>query len=181
MGSLVTLTRAQSIRQGLRTEGKTVVLTNGVFDILHVGHLRCLKAARKLGDALFVGLNSDRSARHLKGPSRPLVPQAERAEVLCALVCVDYVTIFEELTAEHLVQALKPDVYAKGGDYAAETIAASAGEEDTTGSEVVKPLPEAPIAESYGGCVVILPYECGHSTSRIIAGVLSMCDRARRG
>ena len=183
MGRLISLAQAQSICLEVRSQGKTVVFTNGVFDLLHVGHVRYLQAARKLGDALLVGLNSDRSARGLKGPGRPLMPQAERAEVLCALVSVNYVTIFEEPTAERLVQTLQPDIYAKGGDYAAETIAASAGggEADTSGSEVVKPLLEAPIAERYGGRVVILPYECGHSTSRIIARVLGMCDKARRG
>jgi rfaE bifunctional protein nucleotidyltransferase chain/domain len=138
------------------------VFTNGVFDILHVGHVRYLQAARRLGHALFVGLNSDASARELKGMGRPLIPQAERAEVLCALRCVNYVIIFGEPTAERLVEALQPDVYAKGGDYASE-----------------KPLPEATPVESYGGRVVILPYTQNHSTSQILASILHNRDKGR--
>jgi len=105
------------IRERLKAEGKTLVLTNGHFDLLHVGHVRCLQQAKRLGDVLVVGLNSDASTRALKGSGRPLVPQEERAEVLAALECVDYVVIFEERTAERLVAALKPEVYVKGGDW----------------------------------------------------------------
>ncbi len=163
MGRLISLTQAQGIRQRLRRQGKTVVFTNGVFDLLHVGHVRYLQAALKLGQALFIGLNSDQSARRLKGPGRPLIPQAERAEILCALAGVDYVVIFDEPTAEHIVEVLQPDVYVKGGDYAANT--AGTGQ---TG----KALPEAPTVESYGGRVVLLPYYTpGHSTTEIITRI----------
>jgi len=179
MGGLISLAQAQSICLELRSQGKTVVFTNGIFDLLHVGHVRYLQAARKLGDALFVGLYSDRSARRLKGPGRPLMPQAERAEVLCALVSVDYVTIFEEPTAERLVQTLQPDIYAKGGDYAAE----APGTEQTSFSDnqPVKPLPEARVVESYGGRVVILPYTADRSTHKIIATILRMHSARREG
>ncbi|HUT14767.1 MAG TPA: adenylyltransferase/cytidyltransferase family protein [Anaerolineae bacterium] len=169
MGRIVSFSHAQEICQELRGKGKTVVFTNGVFDLLHVGHVRYLKAARELGDALFVGLNSDGSARGIKGPGRPLMPQAERAEVLCALISVDYVTIYEEPTAEQLVQALQPDIYAKGGDYAAAV--SSTQQTSFPESWVVKPLPEARVVESYGGRVVILPYTADRSTSKIIASI----------
>jgi len=171
MGKLVSLTQAQSIRQTLGRRGKTVVFTNGVFDLLHVGHVRYLQAARELGHALFVGLNSDQSAQRLKGPGRPLMPQAERAEILCALACVDYVIIFDEPTAERILEALQPDVYVKGGDYAGETT--HAGQTGLASRETSKALPEAPVVESYGGRLVILPYTPGHSTSQIIASILS--------
>ncbi|MGC8788072.1 MAG: D-glycero-beta-D-manno-heptose 1-phosphate adenylyltransferase, partial [Anaerolineae bacterium] len=156
-------------RQEMRLQGKTSVLTNGVFDLLHVGHVRYLQAARRLGDALFVGLNSDASARRLKGPGRPLIPQVERAEVLCALACVDYVILFDEDTAEELVHALQPDVYVKGGDYAG----------NSTG-QAGKVLPEARVVESYGGRVVILPYTPGHSTTQLIAHILEQSNAEKR-
>jgi D-beta-D-heptose 7-phosphate kinase/D-beta-D-heptose 1-phosphate adenosyltransferase len=159
MGQVVSLTKAKRLRQRLRAQGKTAVFTNGVFDLLHVGHVRCLNTARELGHALFVGLNNDASARHLKGPDRPWVPEVERAEALCALRAVDYVILFGEATAEHVVAALQPDVYVKGGDYAA-------GAEERS-----KALPEALVVEGYGGRVVILPYTRGHSTTELIARI----------
>ncbi len=164
MGKLVSLTQARNIRQELRKRGKIVVFTNGVFDLLHIGHVRYLQAARKLGHTLFVGLNSDQSTRNLKGPGRPLVPQAERAEILCALACVDYVVIFEEVTAEHVVETLQPDIYVKGGDYA--------GKASDTG-QMSQALPEAAIVRRYGGRIVILPYIPGHSTSQLVANILN--------
>ncbi len=159
MGTLVSITQARDIRQKLHKQGQTVVFTNGVFDLLHVGHVRYLQAARELGQVLFVGLNSDVSARKLKGKGRPLVPQAERAEILCALACVDYVVVFDEPTAERVVEALQPDLYTKGGDYA---------------NEAGKALPEARSVQSYGGRVVILPYTCGHSTTQIVERVMDV-------
>jgi rfaE bifunctional protein nucleotidyltransferase chain/domain len=171
MGRRVSLSEAKVIREQLRKQAKTVVLTNGVFDLLHVGHVRCLQAARQSGDALFVGLNSDRSARGLKGPDRPFVPQEERAEILCALSCVDYVVVFAEPTAERLVQALQPDVYAKGGDY---------GSAVTGVSKAGKALPEAPVVESYGGRVEILPYASAHSTSELIDRIRALPRRSRQ-
>ncbi|MBC7265086.1 MAG: XTP/dITP diphosphatase [Chloroflexi bacterium] len=144
-------------RQDWRAEGLTFVLTNGVFDLLHVGHVRYLQAARRLGDVLVVGLNSDASAQAIKGPGHPIQPQDERAEILAALSCVDYVVIFDQPTAEQLVESLQPDVYVKGGDYAG-------WEEHVTG----KGLPEGPIVKAYGGQVKILPYFPGRSTSDLI-------------
>jgi len=168
MGQLVSLAEACRVRQVLRAQAKTVVLTNGIFDLLHVGHVRYLQAARQLGDTLFVGLNSDASARKLKGPARPLVPQAERAEILCALTHVDYVVIFAERTAERLVRLLQPDIYAKGGDYLPQ-------------QGQPKALPEAPLVESYGGRVVILPYSAGHSTSALAERILNASGQAAEG
>ena len=115
-----------------------MVLTNGCFDLLHVGHIRCLKEAKSLGDLLIVGVNSDDSVRRLKGEGRPLMSQEERAEILAALEAVDYVVIFEEDTAEKLVSALQPDLYFKGGTYTLEN------------------LPEAQAVTRYGGEVRIL-------------------------
>jgi rfaE bifunctional protein nucleotidyltransferase chain/domain len=159
MGRVVSLAEAQRVRQSLRAKGQTAVFTNGVFDLLHVGHIRCLNSARELGHALFVGLNNDASAHRLKGANRPWVPEGERAEALCALRAVDYVILFSESTAEQVVAALQPDVYVKGGDYAA-----GSGEQGKT-------LPEAPVVEGYGGRVVILPYTAGHSTTELIARI----------
>lgn len=134
----------------LRADGKTVVFTNGCFDILHAGHVRYLGAARELGSCLIVGLNSDQSVRGLKGPTRPINNQDDRAEVLSALSAVDYVVIFEEPTAEKLVANIKPDIYVKGGDYN------------------VKELPEAKIVEEHGGKTILIPEVPGRSSSRII-------------
>lgn len=170
-----------------REAGARIVLTNGVFDLLHVGHVRYLQQASALGDVLVVGLNSDASTRRLKGPQRPLVPEHERAEVVAALACVDAVTLFEEDTAEALVAELRPDIYAKGGDYAvlggaaqlqvirpeelrrraagARTSAESASE------SLFARLPEARVVAEYGGIVCLIPYVAGHSTSELIARI----------
>jgi rfaE bifunctional protein nucleotidyltransferase chain/domain len=136
-----------------RARGDRLVLTNGCFDLLHVGHVRYLQAARALGDFLVVGLNSDASTRALKGPERPLVPEAERAEVLAALTCVDAVVIFDEPTAERLVEVLRPEVYVKGDDY-------------TEAS-----LPEARLVHVYGGQVRLLPAIPGISTTALVARI----------
>ena len=152
MGQLLTVDVARTWRAEQATAGRSVVFTNGVFDLLHVGHVRYLQAARALGDALVVGLNSDVSAAALK-PGRPLVPQAERAEVLAALACVDAVVIFDGTEANELVGALRPDVYVKGGDW---------------GLAGGKQPPEAAVAASYGGRIAYLPYVAGHSTSALI-------------
>ena len=134
----------------LRATGKTVVFTNGVFDLLHVGHLRYLQQARALGDALIVGLNSDRSVRANKGAGRPITPEAERAEILSALACVDGVVVFDEDTPHEIIAALQPDVLVKGADWAADAI---------VGRDVV---------EARGGRVVRVPIEAGHSTSALV-------------
>lgn len=155
LGEIVSLEEAVTIREKLRAEGKTVVLTNGHFDILHVGHVDCLQRAKALGDVLIVGLNSDASTRLLKGEKRPIVPQEERAQLLAALQCVDYVIIFEERTAERLLAALRPEVYVKGGDWA------------------IEDLPEAKAVAEYGIRVEILPQVPSRSTTDIIETILT--------
>ncbi|MDF2572351.1 MAG: D-beta-D-heptose 1-phosphate adenylyltransferase [Sporomusa sp.] len=139
-----------SIVANLKAAGKTVVFTNGCFDILHAGHVRYLNGARALGDCLIVGLNSDESVRCLKGPTRPVNAQDDRAEVLAGLRAVDYVVVFEEKTAENIVAEVKPDIYAKGGDYH------------------IEDLPESKIVEAYGGNIVLIPEVEGRSSSNII-------------
>lgn len=134
----------------LRAAGRTIVFTNGVFDLLHVGHLRYLQHARALGDALIVGVNSDRSVRQIKGPDRPITAEGERAEVLEALACVDGVVIFDEATPYELIAALQPDVLVKGADWAEDAI---------VGRDVV---------EARGGRVVRVAIEQGHSTTNIV-------------
>jgi rfaE bifunctional protein nucleotidyltransferase chain/domain len=142
--------RAAEVRARLRAEGRRLVFTNGCFDLLHVGHVRYLQEARSLGDALLVALNSDRAVRELKGAGRPVMSEAERAEVLAALEAVSYVTVFDELSPRRLIAELLPDVLAKGGDYALDEI---------HGREEV---------EAAGGRVVALPFITGASTSGII-------------
>ena len=137
-------------REHLRDAGKKLVFTNGVFDILHVGHVRYLRLARTLGNALVVAVNSDASARELKGAGRPLMNQNDRAELLAALEPVDYVTIFDDLSPRSLIAELLPDVLVKGGDYALDQI---------HGREEV---------EAAGGSVVSLPFVDGVSTSKLI-------------
>jgi rfaE bifunctional protein nucleotidyltransferase chain/domain len=139
----------------MRAEGLTVVVTNGCFDLLHVGHVRYLEEARALGDALFVGINDHRSATRLKGPGRPVNSESDRAEVVASLRCVTAVTLFEEETALELVQALEPDVYVKGGDY-------SDNPEDESYP------PEAHAVTSYGGKVAIVSLTPDRSTTRIL-------------
>lgn len=132
------------IRDELGAQGRRMVFTNGCFDILHAGHVRYLQQARQLGDALLVALNGDDSVRALKGPARPLNGQDDRAEVLCALECVDYVTIFPEVRVTGILRAVKPQIYAKGGDYTPESLNA---EERETLHEInteIKILPLVP-------------------------------------
>ena len=165
----------QSLARLLRERqaaGAAVVFTNGCFDLLHLGHVRYLQAARALGDLLVVGVNSDASARALKGAGRPLVPQDERAEVLAALECVDYVIIFEETTAVALVETLRPDVYVKGGDYAVSDTAERPAHID------MSRLPEAAPVLAYGGQVRLIPYLPEHSTTALIARILARCGGA---
>ena len=133
-----------------RADGKRIVATNGCFDLLHLGHVRYLQAARELGDCLVVGLNSDRSVRRLKGAGRPINHQEERAEMLAALASVDYVAIFDEDTAHNLLRAIRPDIYVKGGDYTPDVI------------------PEAPLIRSMGGSVVVVALVPGRSTTQLL-------------
>jgi D-beta-D-heptose 7-phosphate kinase/D-beta-D-heptose 1-phosphate adenosyltransferase len=149
--------------RSLREQGRTVVFTNGCFDLLHVGHVRYLAQARSLGDALVVGVNTDSSVRRLKGEGRPIVPQEERAEVLAALACVDWVTLFEEPTPEALLADLRPQIHVKGGDYRAED------------------LPETPLVQSWGGRVIILPFTPGRSTTRLLEALRAPCSALRVG
>jgi D-beta-D-heptose 7-phosphate kinase/D-beta-D-heptose 1-phosphate adenosyltransferase len=151
---------APLLRQ-LRGEGRTVVFTNGCFDLLHVGHVRYLAAARALGDLLVVGLNSDRSVKTIKGDSRPIVAEAERAEVLAGLACVDFVTVFEEADPLRVIQALQPDVLVKGGDWA---------EAEIVGADAVK---------GKGGRVVRIPLVEGAGTSALIARILDRYPQGR--
>ena len=147
---MFTIDEAAAFVEQQRRAGRTIVFTNGVFDLLHPGHVRYLKAARAQGDALVVGINSDRSVRANKGPSRPVMPEHERAEVLAALECVDAVAIFDEQTPAAMIERLQPDVLVKGADWAADAI---------VGRETV---------EARGGRVVRMPIETGWSTSAII-------------
>jgi len=152
MGGRVILDREEllRVRAGLRAEGRTLVFTNGCFDILHVGHVRYLAAARSLGDALLVAVNSDRSVRVLKGAGRPVMNEGERMELLAALSAVDFVTVFEEESPRRLISEVLPDVLVKGGDYALDEI---------HGREEV---------ERAGGRVLALPFVEGASTTGII-------------
>ena len=146
------MTRSEAIVfvERLRTAGRTIVFTNGVFDLIHVGHLRYLQQARALGDALIVGLNSDRSVGAVKGPGRPITPQEERAEILAALTCVDAVVVFDETTPHDIIAAVQPDVLVKGADWPADQI---------VGRDTV---------EARGGRVVRVPVEQGYSTTAIV-------------
>jgi D-beta-D-heptose 7-phosphate kinase/D-beta-D-heptose 1-phosphate adenosyltransferase len=147
---ILNLDELLGVRKHLRVAGKTMVFTNGVFDLVHVGHVRYLAAARALGDALVVAINSDRAVFELKGEGRPVIKESERAEVLAAMREVDYVTIFDDLSPRSLIAELLPDVLVKGGDY---------GLDEIHGREEV---------EAAGGKVVALPFVEGASTSVII-------------
>ena len=136
-------------------KNKRLVFTNGCFDIIHAGHVRYLTAAKNFGDALIVGLNSDESVRRLKGASRPINNQDDRAEVLLGLKAVDHVIFFGEDTAENLIAEVQPDIYVKGGDYTLAT------------------LPEAKIVQSYGGRVEFVNLVAGHSTTNIVKKIKS--------
>lgn len=159
MSAILSLTELQSEREILRQQGRRVVFTNGCFDLLHPGHVRYLQQARTLGDVLIVALNSDRSVRELKGENRPILRQDERAEVMAALACVDYVTIFDEPTPRTVIAALLPDVLVKGGDWGVEAI---------VGREEV---------EAAGGQVLSLPFVDGCSTSDVIQRIASRYSR----
>lgn len=133
-----------------RAQGQRVALANGVFDLLHVGHVRYLQGARQLADILVVAVNSDRSARALKGPGRPVVGQAERAEVVAALGCTDFVVVFDEPDVRSVIERLRPDVHVKGTDYRPETV------------------PERAAVEAYGGQVAIAGDPKDHSTTELL-------------
>jgi D-glycero-beta-D-manno-heptose 1-phosphate adenylyltransferase len=153
LGEVITLEEAQARRIVLHVTGKKLVFTNGHFDLLHVGHLDYLEEARALGDALYVGVNGDAGTEQLKGTGRPIVPAVERARLLAALVPVTAAIIFEQETANAILQALQPEIYVKGGDYRN------------------KPLPERDTVSAYGGKIKLIDYLPDHSTSSLIARI----------
>jgi rfaE bifunctional protein nucleotidyltransferase chain/domain len=153
---LYTLENAIHLREKLSAEGKKLVFTNGVFDLLHVGHLDYLEKARGLGAALLVAINDDESTRRYKGEGRPLVPAVERARLLLALNPVDAVMSFPDATADHILAAIHPHIYVKGGDYTAET------------------LPEYETVRAYGGELAFIPYLPNHSTSELIRKIKAL-------
>ena len=146
------------MRQSWASLGKQVVWTNGCFDILHAGHARSLADAKALGDILIVGINSDASARAIKGPGRPIMCQEDRAELLAALEAVDYVTIFNEPNPVHALSRLRPDIHCKGAEYADGT----------------RPIPERETVLAYGGEVRFLPLHPGRSTTDILGRIASI-------
>jgi D-beta-D-heptose 7-phosphate kinase/D-beta-D-heptose 1-phosphate adenosyltransferase len=156
---ILTVDEAVRFVEALRAQHKTVVFTNGVFDLLHPGHVRYLADARRQGDALVVGVNSDRSVRAIKGRGRPIFPEQERAEVLAALACVDAVCIFDEETPHAIIARLQPDVLVKGDDWAADEI---------VGRDVV---------EARGGRVVRIPLAEGYSTTRIVERIRAVSSQ----
>jgi rfaE bifunctional protein nucleotidyltransferase chain/domain len=159
MKNVLTLTQAVESRRLLHDAGKTLVFTNGHFDLLHVGHLDYLEKARAAGDALYVGVNGDSASETLKGTGRPIVPAEERARLIAALRCVDAVIIFDSLTADEVILALRPEVYIKGGDYHH------------------KPLPERDTVESYGGRIQLIDLLPGHSTTALIARIRALPEQ----
>ena len=152
---IFTTREAADFAAGLRRRGLKVVMTNGVFDLLHPGHVRYLQAARREGDALIIAVNSDRSVRAIKGPARPITAEHERAEILDALACVDGVVIFDEETPAEIIRTIQPDILVKGADWAADRI---------VGRDTV---------EARGGKVVRIPVEQGWSTSAIVEKIRS--------
>ena len=147
---ILSLKALKSITGKARRRGKRVVLANGCFDLLHIGHLRYLQSARRLGDLLIVAVNEDGSVRRLKGPGRPLMKLSDRAALVAALECVDYVTTFGGMTVGRVLRELKPDIHAKGGDYTPDTV------------------PERKLVRGYGGKVAIAGGPKVQSTSRLI-------------
>lgn len=155
---IVSIDDAAAIAQRARSDGRTVVLANGCFDLFHVGHVRYLQGAKEKGDLLMVGINSDRQTALLKGEGRPIMPENERAEMVAALKCVDAVTIFDESTVEKLLRAIRPDMHAKGTDYTAESV------------------PEANIVAEIGGRVVIVGDPKDHSTTELLSRINAVRD-----
>ena len=149
---IVDLEELSDRSEKLRAAGKKLVVTNGCFDLLHVGHVHYLQAARALGDFLVVGLNSDHSVRELKGSGRPIMTESDRAEVLAALGCVDLVTIFPEIRATRFLAAARPAVYVKGGDYSSETLNQE----------------ERAALKQIGAEIRLIPFEAGYSTSQLL-------------
>ena len=151
---ILSLEALQPLVKEMKQQGRKVVLANGCFDWLHVGHVRYLREARQLGDCLVVAVNGDASVRALKGPPRPLMPEQERAEILAALACVDYVLVFEELNVERVLRSLQPQVHCKGTDYSEQTV------------------PERKVLLSYGGRIAIAGDPKDHSTRSLLQGLM---------
>lgn len=150
MNKIITKNEIENLVKDLKNQNKTIVLTNGCFDILHIGHAEYLKEAKKLGDKLFIGINSDSSVKKLKGENRPINNEMDRAKLLSYLEFVDYLVIFEEKTADNLIDLIKPDIYVKGGDYTKES------------------LPEYPTIEKNNAQVAFINFVEGYSTTKII-------------
>lgn len=157
MGAIRSVDELKKIIAGLKVDNKRIVFTNGCFDLLHVGHARYLAEAKKFGDVLIVGLNSDASVKTNKGDKRPVINEQERAEMLAALKPVDYVVLFDDKTPENLISQLMPDIHVKGGDWK------------------VEDLPEAKIVHGYGGEVKIVKHH-GGSTTNIIETILKKAE-----
>ena len=161
MKKLKTLSQLRRIASSERKKSRTIVLANGGFDVVHAGHVRYLEAAKGEGDILIVALNSDRSVRRLKGRGRPVLPETERAEIIAAFGCVDYVTIFDEPNVEEILNALQPDVHAKGSDYTKETV------------------PERETVLAYGGRIAIAGGPKIRSASEVIPRLVAKMKAAR--
>jgi rfaE bifunctional protein nucleotidyltransferase chain/domain len=159
MGKRLTIEALRPVVEKLKQVGETIVFANGCFDLLHVGHIRYLEGARRLGDVLIVGLNSDDSVRQLKGLGRPLMPEGERAEILAAISFVDYIVIFDEPTVERLLLQIRPDIHCKGTDYTVDSV------------------PEREVVLSYGGRIAIVGDPKDHSTRDLIREVLKKAGR----
>jgi len=160
MGKVVDLDTLRKLRAKWNEEGRSVVFTNGCFDLLHVGHLRSLQEAAQLGDVLIVGLNSDRSVRRLKGALRPLLDEVSRGALVAAIRGVDYVVFFEEETADRVLSILKPDVHAKGTDYQTDNV------------------PERQTVLGYGGRIAITGDPKAHSSKNLIREIQARADRS---
>ena len=158
---LKTLPELKEIAAAARRAGRIVVFGNGCFDLLHVGHIRYLQGARQLGDVFILGLNGDRSVKKLKGPGRPLMPELERAEILAALECVDYIIVFDDPTVDGLLKQIRPDVHAKGTDYSEETV------------------PERETVLGYGGRIAIVGDAKEHSTRNYLKRITNPTTQRR--
>ncbi|MCK4353452.1 D-glycero-beta-D-manno-heptose 1-phosphate adenylyltransferase [candidate division WOR-3 bacterium] len=150
MGKIIKIKEVKKIRAQARKKNKIVVFTNGWFDLIHRGHIECLRQAKELGDILIVGLNTDYSTKQIKGKGRPIFNENDRATLLCSLIYVDYVILFNELTPQKLIETIKPDILVKGGDYKLDKI---------VGRKIV---------QREGGKVIIIPQLPGYSTTKII-------------
>ena len=159
----MTLSEAAALAERLRAAGRRIVLANGCFDLLHVGHVRYLEEARRLGDVLFVGVNSDAAVARLKGKGRPLMPATERMEILAALRPVDHVVVFDDETADGLIQAIKPDVHAKGTDYTEASV------------------PERATSKALGVAIAIAGDPKSHATRDVIATIVERFGTGRAG